>query len=241
MKIMAFNGSPRGKGSNTGRIVDALFRGMNQAGAETQHILLSEMNIKHCLGCMACWFHTPGVCVQQDEMSKLFPLITEADWIIYATPLYVDNVTGIMKDFMDRQIPLAHPHFVTDGQGESLHPDRSPHPGKKMMVVSCCGYTEISHFQAMDHIFQRVARNMKMDFTAKIYRTTGEMLNGRDQRVKPLVDSYLALVEQAGKEIIHSGAISSTLQAKLDAPMVPGDTYIAAHNHMCETLLGKWE
>lgn len=31
----------------------------------------------------------------------------KCDIVLFATPLYVDNVTGLMKNFMDRMIPIV--------------------------------------------------------------------------------------------------------------------------------------
>jgi len=241
MKVVAMNGSPRGRnGSNTGKIVEALFRGMNRAGAETEQVYLSEKKIGHCRGCFACWFGTPGQCVQKDDMAELLPLLCGADLVIYATPLYVDNVTGIMKDFQDRCIPVVHPHFIDDGHGELRHPARIRR-ASKVMVVSCCGFIEFSQFQALDHTFQRVARNMNADIVARIYRTTGELLNGRIPEVQQQADRYFELVEQAGEAIINTGSIPAELQEQLDAPLVPGHQYIAVHNQFCNSTLGPVE
>jgi multimeric flavodoxin WrbA len=238
MKVIAFNGSPRGRGSQTGKIVEALFRGMNRAGVETEQVFLSEHKIAPCSGCFACWFQTPGACIHQDDMPRLLEKLTDSDLVIYATPLYVDNVTGIMKNFMDRCIPRVHPHFITDATGERRHPRRQEKSEGKLMVVSCCGFIEISQFQALEHLFQRTARNQSVTVIGRIFRTTGELLKGNIEEVKPLVDRYFSLVEKAGEALVEQGAIPTDLQAQLDAPLVDGKLYIEAHNRFCDSMVG---
>ena len=102
MKILAINGSPRGKKSNTDRILQPFLAGAREAGAETETVYLKEHKINYCLGCFNCWTVTPGVCVQKDDMAALLEKIRGVDMLIYASPLYIFNVTAQMKTFLDR-------------------------------------------------------------------------------------------------------------------------------------------
>jgi len=45
MKIVAFNGSPRGSAGNTHIMVENFLAGAEKAGAETENILLVEKNM----------------------------------------------------------------------------------------------------------------------------------------------------------------------------------------------------
>jgi hypothetical protein len=80
MKVTVFNGSPRGRNSNTHRIVEPLLEGAREAGAETEEVFLVERDIKHCRGCFGCWGKTPGKCVINDEMPGLMDLYLESDY-----------------------------------------------------------------------------------------------------------------------------------------------------------------
>ena len=51
MKIIAFNGSPRGDKSVTNMMVEEFLSGARKAGAQTENILLSTKKIHHCVGC----------------------------------------------------------------------------------------------------------------------------------------------------------------------------------------------
>ncbi|WP_332882069.1 flavodoxin family protein [Methanosarcina horonobensis] len=42
-------------------------------------------------------------------MNILYPKIAEVDVIVFATPVYVDGVTGPMKNLIDRMIPRVQP------------------------------------------------------------------------------------------------------------------------------------
>ncbi len=106
MRVVAINGSPRGRDGNTERILEPFLEGTRDAGAEVETIYLKDKKINHCLGCFSCWVKTPGVCVHHDDMPEILEKVIAADMLVYATPLYCYSVTGMMKDFLDRNIPL---------------------------------------------------------------------------------------------------------------------------------------
>ena len=71
MKILAINSSPRGDGiSKTGLLLDALIKGMREAGAEVEMVQLRKKSVKNCIGCYTCWTKTPGTCVHNDDMTE---------------------------------------------------------------------------------------------------------------------------------------------------------------------------
>ncbi len=50
MKIIAINGSPKGKASSTGVMLGAILKGAEASAAEVLNINLSEQNINYCKG-----------------------------------------------------------------------------------------------------------------------------------------------------------------------------------------------
>ena len=124
MKITVFNGSPRGKRSNSHVMVKSLLEGAKEAGAETEEVFLIEQNIKHCRGCFTCWGKTPGKCVIDDDMTDLINLYLDSDFAGMATPVYGMYMTGLLKNFIDRFLPLATPHIQRNQEGTFYHEGR---------------------------------------------------------------------------------------------------------------------
>ena len=89
MQITAFNGSPAGRNSASNRIITAFLQGAKQAGAEVACYQLAEYQIRQCQGCFACWFKTPGRCVQADDMPELLQAYQAAD--VVCLPLECDR------------------------------------------------------------------------------------------------------------------------------------------------------
>ena len=113
MKFVAFNGSPAGKNSATGRMLTAFLAGATRAGAQTEQYQLGDYNIKQCQGCFSCWFHTPGKCKIKDEMEPLLTAYLSADIVCFGSPVYSWNMTALLKKYVERLITQKS-HFITD-------------------------------------------------------------------------------------------------------------------------------
>ena len=91
----------------------------------------------------------------------------------------VDNVTGIMKNFTDRHLPIIDPYFEKDEAGEYRHRKRyDTYP--KIAVISNCAFPEQTHFQVMRLLIRRVARNIHSEVVGEIYRGGGHVLRSRN-------------------------------------------------------------
>lgn len=224
MKITVFNGSPNAEKGNTHVMVQAFLEGAQKAGAAAENIFLVHKTIHHCTACYACWLKTPGKCVINDDMGELLAKTHGSDVVVFATPLYVDNVTGIMKTFMDRLIPTAEPYFAKDENGECRHQPGEKPP--KIAVISNCGFPEQSHFQVLRLLFRRIARNMCSELAFEIYRGGGAILSEKNIWLRGTIGKYKELLRKAGEQVVRHGAISSELQAELEKPLMPEDQYI---------------
>ena len=240
MRITAFNGSPRGKKSNTQFMVDAFLEGAAAEGAQTEGVLLAGKKIEQCLGCVSCWIKTPGVCVRKDAMAEMCEKFMASDVIIFATPLYVDNVSGIMKTFMDRLLPVMDPHFEIGEDGETRHPaGLRKYPA--IVAMSNCGFPEQSQFQVLSLLFKRIARNMPSELICEIYRGQGALLAVQSDMLRPVVMQYRNLLVKAGAEVAREGKLSEATAAQLDKPLIPHEMYVAETNRYWDKMLAKLE
>jgi len=106
MKIIAINGSPRGMGGTTGRLLEEVLAGAVQAGADIEIVSLSETPVKPCVACDAC--HKVGVCPIKDGYEEIREKLLAADAFILATPNYLLSITAQLKAFLDRCNGLIH-------------------------------------------------------------------------------------------------------------------------------------
>jgi len=131
MKILAVCGSPR-KG-NTELMLSELLLGASSAGAETELILLRKLKISHCVGCLSC--SKTGKCSIIDDMKGLYPKIKQSDVLVLGSPNYYENVTGIMKDFIDRL---------------NIYYDKKELKGKKVFLLCAGGSSSVKALDKME-------------------------------------------------------------------------------------------
>ena len=156
MKVTIFNGSPLGQSGHTHIIAQEFSAGAAKAGAKIRNVFLAEKKIDPCDECGACLYKTPGRCVLKDDMSVLISKFMASDVVIFATPVYIDNITALMKIFIDRLHPIIEPHYEKDPSGEYRRRRRfKRYPN--MMVISSCAMPEQSHFQVLQLFFRRMA------------------------------------------------------------------------------------
>ena len=86
-RIIILNGSPR-KNGNTSGLIDAFCEGAVKSGNTVTRFDIQWMDIKPCLGCLKGGSGKSGLCTQNDDMDKIYPVYKEADVIVFASPLY---------------------------------------------------------------------------------------------------------------------------------------------------------
>ena len=201
-KVLAINGSPRADRGATDIVVRRFLSGAESAGASVEVLYPAKMKIAHCVGCLNCWFKTPGVCRHKDDMPSLIGRIGEADLVVFASPVYVDGMTGQMKKMFDRFVSYAEPFLIFEGK-------RTYHPGRvsrhmSAVVISVCGFPEREHFQAISLHFKRIFQNMHAELLGEFYFPASSMFVSNPDAVAPQFEA----LEKAGLEAAENGNIS---------------------------------
>ena len=136
MKIIGFSGSPHRNG-NTVWTVEQILEGAKQAGAETVVFSASVLDAKPCRGCFGCKSGDKG-CIINDDMQKVYDELRDADALVFASPVYMGQMTGQAKVFMDRLFPANSPTFSPYYKEQSK---------KKLLLLFTQGNPDKSKFQ----------------------------------------------------------------------------------------------
>ncbi|AEG60972.1 flavodoxin family protein [Desulforamulus ruminis] len=224
MKIVAINGSPKGEASNTNVMVSAFLKGARTAGAETVNIFLAQKEIQHCRGCHSCWLNHPGQCVIEDDMMEVLSLVGGARVIVLATPVYFENISGMLKVFMDRLTMTGNPHSqkASREKSEPSKPVETTTP--KFVMIANCGYPDQTEFQVISHWIQRVALKTHTDLIGEIYAPQGKFLTDPPEELRPALSNYLQLLEKAGNEIATHLKLSDSTNKQLEQSFIANNT-----------------
>ena len=99
MKVIAFLGSPRENG-NTELLLREAVRGVEESCSSVQVFNLNKMNIMPCQNCGGC--DETGVCIYEDDMTRIYEAIRNADRIILASPIFFFALSAQTKIMIDR-------------------------------------------------------------------------------------------------------------------------------------------
>ncbi len=233
MKVFAVNGSPTPRETSTTELVlSRLLAGAREAGAEVSSVTLSG---KHILPCdcghrFACWVETPGRCKyhEEDEVAAILRSIAAADLVVFATPLYVENMTGQLKTLLDRTLPLVEP-YIELVDGLSRHPLRGSKHGKLFAAVLTCGHHECSHFDALAQTFRQVARNLRGRHVATILRPHAMVLR-EPTRAGDTYGVVMAALQQAGRQLVLGRRVDEETIEQIRAPLMPRGVFVEQTN-----------
>ncbi len=218
MKVCAFNGSPAGNNSASFRMIDAFLRGAKDAGAEVSCYNLGDYKVEQCKGCFSCWFRSPGECIMKDEMAQLMQAYREADYVIFASPVFSWNMTALLKNFIDRLVPLKSP-LMTENDGNYDMADKEKRE-QRYIVMSNCGLPGENNFRIIREAFSICNPSLE------IYRNCGKLLVSKQEIVQGIVNEYLTVLERAGFEMIENGQVSDDCKKMLEGPLMSTEEYI---------------
>ncbi len=221
MKVIALNGSARGKKGVTWKLLDSLLKGLSEGGATVKEFQLKDMNISYCKACLTCMHKTPGQCAQRDDMDQIYPSLKESDLFVMGTPVYTDTMSTQMKTVMDRCICGMDPFLRIDPSNRLRHPYSWAMPSK-FLLMSTSGFPEMESFQPLITTFKAQAANFGCESIGEICLPGSIAL----QMAPHLLEPRLGLIQQAGKRLALDGKIDPAFLEELNRPIVSVDQYL---------------
>jgi multimeric flavodoxin WrbA len=232
MKVLAINSSPNMERGVTGFLLNLLIEGMKESGAEVEIHYTRKLSIEPCKACFNCWFVTEGVCSIEDDMKFFLPKIAEADFLIVASPLYIDGITGPMKNLIDRMLPLLVP-YIELRNGRCRHPVREYSKPSKVVYVATCAYWKLENFEPMLLYMKAMCENFDKEFVGALLRPhSGALMYMK--RKGDSIEDIITAVKDSGCELIERGKISPEVLNIISRELLPQKDYIQIFNRGME-------
>jgi multimeric flavodoxin WrbA len=221
MKVIALNGSARGKKGVTWKLLDSFLKGLSEGGAAVSDIQLNGMNISYCRACLTCMHKTPGQCARRDDMDQIYPYLKESDLLVMGTPVYTDNMSAQMKTVMDRCICGMDPFLQLDSASRVRHPFSWTMPSN-FFLVSTSGFPEMETFLPLIMTFRAQAINFGCQSVGEICVPGSIAL----QMAPQLLDPCLEKIQRAGKMLALQGKIEPVVLEEISRPLMTGEQYL---------------
>ena len=183
MKIIGILGSAREDGS-TRYLIEEMMKEPKSKGAETKIFNLAKMNIGCCLGCEVC--RQVGSCARKDEMHTLYDELKTASALIIGTPIYMGEMTGQLKTFIDRCFALK------DAEKRPLIP-----AGIKLAVVITQGAPMPDHYIKTTDRIEYIFKNFGC---IPVGRVTAVSVHNTDELLADI--AVLEKAREIGKQLI---------------------------------------
>jgi multimeric flavodoxin WrbA len=107
MKVLGISASPRKNKSNTLVLLKQALAATEEKGFQTEVVHLCDLKIAFCRHCETCHKEIMD-CPIKDDANRLIKKILESKGIIFASPVYIDHITGYLKTFFDRSTHFIH-------------------------------------------------------------------------------------------------------------------------------------
>jgi multimeric flavodoxin WrbA len=187
MYILAISASPRRHG-NSETLLDHALKGAVSAGAKTEKIVLSLLDIKLCHGSDTCF--KGAKCFVKDDMTGLLDKVNKSDGIIVSSPVYFGSITAQLKAMIDRCQPLWVEKYILK---------KTRHVQKKGAFLCVSSYNNRKFFRNSKEIADIFFKVINADCVDSIYFPG---LESRDD-AKHKKD-FLRKAFQCGKKLAQS-------------------------------------
>lgn len=226
MKILAINSSFRGDNGYTKFLIDKLFAGAAEAGAICENINLVDLKINRCIDCQVCQTEKHRLkCIHNDDAEMIFSKMKMSDIIIFATPIYVLDLSSLLKTLLERlYFTCEINRFKISKSGLPFHDIDPSICSKNFVYLITCDNASVETTRPAETYFKTYSRFMDTKIVGALIRRTGALVgHGKDREREEMFPAILNIYEaynQAGRELAVLGGILPSTQRRANKAIV---------------------
>ena len=184
MKVVAVSGSPRPRASSN-KLVRHFLEVAAANGALTENFILNDLKYIGCQGCYGCK-RVSETCVIKDDLTLVLQEVADCDVLVLSSPVYIHDVTGQMKCFIDRTFAYLTPEF-----GQNPEKDSRLTPGKKLFFLQTQGNPDPDAFAEVPPRYEEFFRFLGFATRSLIVAGIGlqeNVMESRPELVQEIAD-----------------------------------------------------
>lgn len=125
--------------------------------------------------------------------------------MVFAAPVYVDGMSGTMKNFIDRLLPLIEP-YVELRENHCRHTVPEDHKIAKVVLVSSCGFWEMDNFDPLILHMRAICKNVCWKYAGALLRPhSGALWHMLKKDL--LAQDVVEAAKEAGRQLVKNGAM----------------------------------
>ena len=214
MKLIAINGSLRREGGLTQKIIDSVFEGAISKGADCKTIRLAKCQINRCTACEYCQTKEEYTCVfeDKDDFENVISQIKDADIVLFATPIYVFQMSSLMKIFLERY----HGHgkskrIEISRKGLMFHDFEKELREKAFVSIIVSDNIEFETTYGVREYFRTFGKFMGAEQVGEIIRNGGRIMEKRKREQGKVYEA----LKRAGIELVEKKRIRRNTEKKI--------------------------
>ena len=209
MRILAINGSHRGRKGFTHFLINKVFKGAGEAGAECEEVVLAKTKMNYCISCGKCNsknHYLKCIFEGKDDVKSVFDKMASSDLIIHATPIYIFNMSAMMKTFLDRTYSTGDLFDLKlSKSGLFFHHLNHDISSKPFVPLICCDNMEKETPKNVISFFKTFSLFQDAPQTGLLVRNTGGFIgHGKKPDMEtlfPKIAASFKAFEKAGFEL----------------------------------------
>ena len=120
------------------------------------------------------------------------------------------------------------------------HPVRGVAKGRKMVLVSNCGFWEMENFDSLLAHMQAICKNASFEFAGALLRPHGESIPEMLKMGVPIDDIFEA-AKDAGRQLANEGRMSQKTLDIVSRELLPKEMYVQIVNQYVQQTLEALE
>ena len=156
----------------------------------------------------------------------IFEKMAAADMLIYATPIHVFSMSGLLKNFFDRFYAIGNSEDLrVSNAGLMFHFVDHRIASKPFVALVCCGNLEDETPRNTLSYFRTFSRFMDAPMVGALVRNGASLVGkGRNENARdrfPRINDVYAAYGEAGRDLVRFGKICQRTQNRANQEILP--------------------